>query len=131
MADIIKTWPAFMDRRKVMAIFRSKWAMFYFTLGKGKPAQAIEHLWFTHQGEILGRFKVQEIVCNVGQLPKLRSLENRESEWQIKRDRYVAVCPGPFAPTPSPDPVYFDSFRGFRYFDFHAYAGTPESRIAI
>lgn len=129
MSDILKTWPAFMARRKVLAIFRSEFAMFYFTLGKGKPQRPIEHLWFTHQGEILGRFKVHEIVCNVGQLPKLRSLENRESEWQIKRDRYVAICPGPFAP--SPEPVYHDSFRGFRYFDFHAYSQTMESRIAI
>lgn len=131
MADILKTWPAFMPRRKVLAIFRSQFALFYFVLGKGKPQRPIEHLWFTHQGEILGRFAVREIVCNVGQLPKLRSLEDRESEWQIKRDRYVAICPGPFAPTPSPEPVYHDSFRGFRYFDFHEYSQTIESRIAL
>jgi hypothetical protein len=131
VSDIIKTWPAFMPRRKVLAIFRSKFAMFYFTIGKGRPKQAIEYLWFTHQGEILGHFAVKEIVCNVGQLPKLRSLEDRESEWQIKLDRYVAICPGPFTQTPSAEPIYCDSFRGFRYFDFDAYCQTAESRIAI
>ena len=114
-----------------MAIFQSKFALFYFTLGKGKPGRAIEHLWFTHRGEILGRFAVREIVCNVGQLPKLRSLEDRESEWQIKRDRWVAICPSPFARTPGAETVYHDSFRGFRYFDFHAYSQTMEARIAI
>jgi len=122
-----------MHRRKVLAIFQSKFALFYFTIGKGKPSQPIAHLWFTHQGEILGRFAVREIVCNVGQLPKLRSLEDRESEWQIKLDRYVAICPAPFARTPVPkdEPVYYDSFRGFRYFDFHTYSKTMEAKIAI
>lgn len=129
MSDIIKTWPAFMERRKVKKIFNSPVAMFYFTLGLGKPQRAIENLWFTHRGELLGRFAVREIVCNVGQLPKLRSLENRESEWQIKPDRWVAICPGPFAKTPSPEPIYYDSFRGFRYFDFHKWCENIESRV--
>ena len=128
MADILKTWPAFMPRRKVLAIFRSKFALFYFVLGKGKPQRPIEHLWFTHQGEIVGRFRVQEIVCNVGQLPKLRSLKIARANGNIKRDRYVAICPGPFAPTAgfkaSAEPVYHDSFRGFRYFDFTEYCQT-------
>ena len=131
MADIIKTWPAFMDRRKVKAIFSSPFAMFYFVVGKGKPKQAIERMWFTHQGEILGSFKVQEIVCNVGDnIPKLRSLENRDSEWQIKRDRWVALCPGPFTWLKG-EPVYHDSFRGFHYFNFEEYSQTMESRIAV
>ena len=130
MADIIKTWPAFMERRKVRAIFSSKWAMFYFTLGKGKPKQIVEHLWFTHQDEILGKFPVREIVCNVGQLPKLRSLENRESEWQIKPDRYVALCPGPFQWLQG-ETLYYGSFRGFHYFDFDVYSQTMEAKIAL
>lgn len=130
VADIIKTWPAFMDRRKVEKIFKSPWGMFYFVVGKGKPKQAIDRLWFTHQDEVLGNFKVQEIVCNVGQLPKLRSLENRESEWQIKPDRYVAICPGPMEWLAG-DVIYYGSFRGFRYFDFDAYSKTMEAKIAL
>jgi len=131
MADIIKTWPSFMSREKVLRIFRMPSAEFYFVVGAGKPKQAIERIWYTHQGEILGYFNVREIVCNVGQLPKLRSLENRESEWQIKRDRWVAICPGPFTPRPGDEPVYHDSFRGFHYFKFDEYSETMESRIAI
>ena len=119
-----------MDRRKVRAIFSSEWALFYFTLGKGKPKQSVERLWFTHQDELLGSFKVKEIVCNVGQLPKLRSLDNRESEWQIKRDRYVAICPGPFEWVQG-DTIYYGSFRGFRYFDFAVYSQTMEAKIPL
>lgn len=129
MTAIIKTWPAKMDRRKVHAIFNSKWARFYFTLGRGKPKKAIDELFFTHQGEVLGNFGVQEIVMNVGQLPKLRSLEDRESEWQIKQGRWVAICPGPFHWLEG-DPVFHDSFRGFHYFDLESYRETIESKIA-
>lgn len=131
MSDIIKTWPAFMSREKVLRIFRMRGTEFYFVVSRGKPSQAIERLWYTHQGEIVGCFSVREVVCNVGQLPKLRSLEDRESEWQIKRDRWVAICPGPFTPTPGDEPVFHDSFRGFHYFNFGEYSQTMESRIAI
>lgn len=120
-----------MEREKVVRIFRQKFAEFYFVVSRGKPKQQIDNVWFTHQDEIIGSFKCREIVCNVGQLPKLRSLENRESEWQIKQGSWVAICPGPFTPIPSEEPVYYGSFRGFRYFDFAAYVDTPESRIAL
>lgn len=136
MPSIIKTWPASMDRKKVLRIFALRGTLFYFVVSRGKPKHAIEYLWFSHQDEVVGRFKVQEVVCNVGQLPKLRSLENRESEWQIKRDRWVAICPGPFQPTknlwmPGDEPIFYGSFRGFRYFSFEEYIQTTESRIAI
>ncbi|MDR5726799.1 MAG: hypothetical protein RB191_04955 [Terriglobia bacterium] len=38
-ADIIKTWPAFIDARKVAQIFSRAGAFgrYYFTLGRGKP----------------------------------------------------------------------------------------------
>lgn len=130
MSDIIKTWPAHMPREKVRRLFALRDTLFYFVVSRGKPAQPIEHLWYTHQGELLGRFVVRDIVCNVGQLPKLRSLENRASEWQIKRDRWVAICPGPFIPLEG-ETIYHDSFRGFRYFNVDVYRETPDARIAI
>ena len=114
----------------MLRIFAQRWACFYFTLGRGKPQQEIANLYFTHCGEILGRVTVQEIVCNVGQLPKLRSLENRVSEWQIKRDRWVAICPGPFVRLQG-ETVYHDSFRGWHYFDLTEYVKTPASIMPV
>lgn len=131
MADIIKVWPAFMHPRKVLTIFGPKqpFAAYYFTLGRGKPSQKIERLWFTYRGRVLGHFKVNEVVCNVGQLPKLRRIDGEPSEWQIKRDRYVAICEPPFFRLR--EKLYYDSFRGFRYFDFARFSETTEAKIAI
>jgi hypothetical protein len=125
-----------MPRAKVLRIFAMRGTLFYFVVSRGKPKQAIEHLWFSHQDEVIGRFDVREIVCNVGQLPKLRSLENRESEWQIKLDRWVAICPGPFQPTknlwmPGDEPIFYGSFRGFRYFSLETWLDNPMSRVDL
>lgn len=129
--DILKTWPAFMEPRKVLEIFSPKitFAVYYFTLGKGKPSQHIDNLYFTYCGRILGHFAVKEIVCNVGQLPRLRRIDGGESEWQIKRDRYVAICDPPF--TRLKEKLYYGSFRGFRYFSIAEYRESPESHIAL
>lgn len=61
MADIIKTWPAFMDRKLVVRIFKREWAEYYFTIGKGKPKQELRRIYFTHKGEIIGYFVVRPI----------------------------------------------------------------------
>lgn len=53
-----------------------------------------------------------------------------DREWQIKRDRYVAICPGPYVPLEG-EHVYYDSFRGFHYFDLDSYRDTLEARIPI
>ncbi len=96
MPDIIKTWPAFMSRARVLKAF-GHFSEFYFTIGPRKPQQAIDHLWYTHQGEIIGSFKVDRLVQNDGSFPKLRSISGEVSEWQIKPDRWVAICKGPFS----------------------------------
>lgn len=131
MADVIKTWPAFMEPRKVLTIFGPKqpFAMYYFTLGRGQPKQEIKHLWFTYRGRILGHFEVEAVECNVGQFPPLRRIDGSPSEWQIKRDRWVAICRPPFHRLK--ERLYYGYFRGFHYFDIEAYRGTQESRIAI
>jgi hypothetical protein len=100
-----------------------------FKLGHYQPAQQIDNLWFCYRGRILGHFAVREIVCNVGQLPRLRRIDGGESEWQIKRDRYVAICDPPFHRLK--EKLYYGSFRGFRYFDLELYRDNPESRIAL
>jgi len=121
-----------MDPRKVLQIFNEKEPAFpnyYFTLGRGKPQREVGELWFTYRGRILGNFEVREIACNVGQFPPLRRIDGGESEWQIRRDNWVAVCDPPFHRLR--EKLYMGAFRGWHYFDVGAYRGTSESRIAI
>ena len=92
MTDILKTWPASMSRARVLKAFTHDWGTFYFTLGPRKPKQGIDRLWYTHQGEIVGSFKVERLAQNDGSFPKLRSITGEVSEWQIKRDAWVALC---------------------------------------
>jgi hypothetical protein len=129
MKDIIKTWPAFMDRGRVLKAFTS-FENYYFTIGRGLPRDAIGKLWYTHRGQIIGHFAVKEIVQNAGQLPQLTSISGEESAWQIKPDSWVAICPGPFEKLIG-ERVYYPAFRGFRYFDLEEYRGTMESKVRV
>jgi hypothetical protein len=94
VSDIIKTWPAFMEARKVASIFspRGCFARYYFTLGRGKPKLQISRIWFTWRGRIIGSFAVEAVVCNDGSLPTLSRIDGEPSEWQIRKDAWVAVC---------------------------------------
>lgn len=129
MAEIIKTWPAWAEARKVAQMFSAKtscFARYYFILGRGKPALPITRIWYTWRGRILGSFEVAEIVCNVGQIPKLWSLSGEESEWQIPKDRYVAICI--VGCERLKERIFMSGFRGWRYFDLESYRSTSESR---
>lgn len=130
MTDIIKTWPSCVPAKTVARIFtpENRWAMFYFTLGRGKPKNPINRLWFTYQGRILGNFHVAEVVQNDGSFPKLQRLDGGESDWQIKPDAWVAICTD-FVKLK--DRVFMSGFRGFRYFDLEEYRGTPDSRMRL
>jgi hypothetical protein len=133
MADILKTWPATMDRRRVLEAFTRDWGgHFYFTLGRGKPKEHIERLWYTHHGQIIGCFTVDRIVRNDGtNIPKLRSISGEVSEWQIKPDAYVALCKSSFVRLK--EKLYHSSFRGWHYFDLErssAGAGTQSISLA-
>jgi hypothetical protein len=132
MAEIIKTWPAFVDAKTVSRIFAPKaspFSRYYFTLGRGKPQHPVSWLWFTWRGRILGSFLVEEIVINDGTLPRLSSLSGEESEWQIKPDRWVAVCSPPCQRLVRR--VYMPGFRGWRYFDYGEYLCTLESKVRL
>jgi len=129
VAAIIKTWPSFMPRKRVREAFTHDWGRFYFTIGRGKPAKPVEILFYTHKGVILGHFEISEIVQNVGQLPRLRSISGDFSEWQIKLGNWVAICDPPFHFLK--ERLYHDGFRGFRYFDLDAYRGTVDSKVRI
>jgi len=129
MAEIIKTWPAFMAPDLVRKIFEHKWGRFYFSLGRGKPQLPVGHIWFTHRGVLLGKFTIDELVRNEGQLPKLRSLSNRVSEWQIKPLNWVAICSPPIQWLE--ERIYHESFRGWRYFTFTAYRETVDATINL
>lgn len=129
MADIIKTWPANMDSKVVAELFSKDnppFCEFYFTLGRGRPQQSIERLWFTYQGRIIGWFAVNRIVVNDGTLPHLSRIDGGESEWQIRKDAKVAICKPPCHRLK--DRVFMSGFRGWRYFNFDEYSLTSESR---
>lgn len=129
MTAILKTWPAFMPAKKVLEVFGHDWGHFYFTLGRGRPKVTPSELWYTHHGRILGWFTIGEIVQNVGQLPKLCSLSGEESPWQIKGDRWVAICPPPFHRIS--ERLYHESFRGWRYFDIEKHRGTLSAKVRL
>lgn len=130
MASILKTWPGFIPRARVLEVFNHEWGTFYFTLGKGKPSKPVDELWYTHKGEILGYFKVEEIIRNLGDnIPKLTSISGEESEWQIKLMNYVAICRPPFFT--APERTYHDGFRGWHYFDFSTHANSPYSKVRL
>lgn len=129
MADIIKTWPRAVTARVTARLFSETnppFVKFYFTLGRGRPHQQIDRIWFTYQGRILGYFHIETIVVNDGTLPRLRSIENEESEWQIRKDAKVAICSSPCVRLR--ERLFMDGFRGWRYFDVDAYRAVPESR---
>jgi hypothetical protein len=118
-----------MPRKRVREAFTHDWGRFYFTIGRGRPAKPVEILFYTHKGVILGHFEIAEIIQNVGQLPRLRSITGEFSEWQIKLGNWVAICDPPFHFLK--ERLYHDGFRGFRYFDLDAYRGTVDSKVRI
>lgn len=127
--DILKTWPAVVPPKTVAQIFSptaSPFARYYFTIGRGKPRWNFERMWFTYQGRILGWFIVEDLVRNDGSLPRLSRLDGAPSEWQIRKDAWVAVCAPPCVRIK--ERVFHDSFRGWRYFNFDEYRGTGEAR---
>lgn len=127
--DIIKTWPAATDARIVAEIFSANtppFVRYYFTLGRGKPKEKVDRIWYTWRGRILGYFEIEEIVVNDGTLPRLESLSGEESEWQIKRDAKVAICLPPCHRLK--ERVFMSGFRGWRYFTFAEYSQTSEAR---
>jgi hypothetical protein len=131
MPEIIKTWPAFMDPKKVAQIFgpHPPFGEYYFTLGRGKPQQEVTKLWFTYRGRILGCFPIHRVWRNDGSLPPLRRLDGEESDWQLKPDAWIAVCNPQFEKLRAR--VYFGGFRGWRYFDLSAHRGTMESKVRL
>lgn len=127
MADIIKTWPASFSSRHVLEVFTHPWADFYFSVGRGKPQQKVEKLWYTHRGRILGSFNIRQLVQNDGTLPKLESITGEVSEWQFKPDIWVAICDGPIERLE--EKLYFSGFRGWRYFNLDEYRDSFEAKV--
>lgn len=129
MTAILKTWPAFMSPKKTLEVF-NHYCTFYFTLGRGRPQRDdVAEIWHTHQGVILGHHNLVEIIRNDGSLPKLRSLSDVESEWQIKPDNWVAVCRPPFVRLE--EKIFHEGFRGWRYFDLEKYRGTVDAKVRL
>ena len=130
MTAIIKTWPSFMPQKRVLEAFNNEWGgQLYFTLGRGKPKQKIDQIYFTHCSRILGHFDIVKIVRNEGQLPKLRRISGEESEWQIKPDSYVAICEPPFHLLE--ERLYYSGFRGYRYFSIEEYRNSLDAKVRL
>ena len=130
MSAILKTLPTCFARGHIREFLDGRFCLYYFTLGRGRPKQSTPtEIYFTHRGEILGHFAIEEIVQNVGQFPKLTTLDGQPSAWQIKGDAWVAVCRPPFHFLE--DKIYHEGFRGWRYFDLDSYRGTLGAQIRI
>jgi len=144
---IIKTLPTRFARGQLDRFFGTEekacFTMYFFTLGRGRPSKTepagdylgcpawggIYQLYFSHRGILIGNFSVVCIVQNVGQLPLLTTLDGKPSEWQIKSDRWVAVCAPPFHRMK--ERLYHEGFRGWRYFDLEAYRGSTAAKCRI
>jgi hypothetical protein len=132
MNDILKTWPAIMDRRQVLRAFENDWGALYFSLGRGKPQREVVggKLFFTHHGQILGSFAIRELLQFDGaNIPPLRRISGEESAWQFKPDTWVAICSPPFARLK--EKIFHDSFRGWRYFDLAEYSKTTWAKVRM
>ena len=129
MAEIIKTWPASLSARVAARIFgpMPSFSTYFFTIGRGKPKDHIDRLWFTYQGRILGSFHVAEVIRNDGSLPRLHRLDGAESAWQMNPDAWIAVCPSSCKRLR--ERVYMSGFRGWRYFSIDSYRLTPDARV--
>lgn len=127
--DLIKAWPAHLPGSPFVESPDERFCTYYFTLGRSRPKQEVAKLWWTHRGVIVGWFFIAEITQNAGQLPKLRRIDGGEAEWQIKDDAWVAIC---FPPLNRPaDRVYYEGFRGWRYFDFEKHSKTLEAKVRL
>jgi len=127
---ILKTWPGWMPRTKVLEVFNHDWGQFYFTIGRGKPSQDPAELYYTHRGGIIGYFTITAIIRNLGDnLPKLRSISGETSEWQIKLMNWVAVCDPPFHKLD--EKIFHEGFRGWRYFDLATYKRTLDAKVRV
>jgi len=129
MTAIVKTLPAWFARGQIDKFLTARFVHFYFTLGRGRPRIQPASLFLTHKGVLLGSFDVEEVCRNEGQLPKLTTLDGEPSDWQIKPDRYVAVCAPPFHRLE--EQLCHVGFRGWRYFDLEAYRKTLDSRVTL
>lgn len=137
MSAIIKTLPSRFARGQLDKFFgpddqgNANFCAYYFTLGRGRPQrpEPVTQLYFTHRGRVLGHFVIQEIVQNKGQLPLLTTLDGDPSEWQIKPDRWVAVCRPPFLRLKKK--VFHRGFQGWRYFDLGKYRRTLDSKVNL
>ncbi len=132
MADIIRTWPASVETRAAAAMFNeeeSAYGAYFFALGKNKPKQPIERVWFTFRGRIVGFFAVTHFVVNDGSMEVFDHLNKAcgEGNWHIPRDYWTCICESGF--TRAPLRRFMSGFRGWRYFNFDEYADSPAGRF--
>ncbi len=154
MAYIIKTIESWRDRERVLAWLTRRNPtpnqdryLYYFTLGRGRPKQPVERLYFTFQGKVIGWFDVEDIVANDGKWNDFISgfntmdqatgrqrvanvYKDQEGDiWAPKLGVWLVLCPPPFHLIE--EQLYFSGFQGFRYFDLYSYRKTLDARIPL
>ena len=154
MADIIKTIESWRDRDRVLAWLKRRNGtpnreryLYYFTLGRGRPKQSVEHLFFTFQGRVLGWFDVEDIRANIGKWAEFvetgttmekategpRAANVYQSQegniWTPKPGAWLIFCPPPFHLLE--ERIFFSGFQGFRYFELKSYRKTFEAKVLL
>jgi len=154
MAYIIKTIESWRDPDRVFTWLTRRNRtpnqdryLYYFTLGRGRPKQPVERLYFTFQGMVIGWFDVENIVANVGEWADfvgggttmeqstgrqraVNIYKDREgSTWTPKLGVWLVLCPPPFHLTE--EQPYFSGFQGFRYFDLDSYRKTLDAKVLL
>jgi hypothetical protein len=154
MADIIKTIESWRDRGRVLAWLTRRNRtpnqdryLYYFTLGRGRPKQHVEHLFFTFQGRVIGWFDVEEIVTNLGTWAEfvedgttmeestgrqraVSVYQDREGKaWKPNPGAWLILCPPPFHLLQ--EEIFFSGFQGFRYFDLESYRKTFDAKVLL
>lgn len=154
MAAIIKTIEAWRDPARVLTWLTRRNAspqpedyLYYFALGRGRPKQAVEQLWFTFQGCVLGWFAVAEIVPHLGEWADFVAggttmeeatqpkpaitlyLDRLGKMWRPKPGVWLILCPPPFHLLE--EKIFFSGFQGFRYFEFESYRKGLDAKIPV
>ncbi len=124
MPDAIKTIEGWRDELKVRRFLSARVGFFIFSLGRGKPKQLVERLWFTFKGRVLGSIAIEAIEENTGQYDgKLKLLYG---DW--KPGRILMRCRPPFEFLE--EEVFHRGFQGWRYFDLEQYRASAAHAAA-
>jgi len=128
--DAIKTIEGWRDPRRVREYLREgpdHSGRFLFNVGNGCPQRKVARLFFVFHGRILGWFAVAGIEKRTAEL----SLEyaRQYSPPYFKAAKFLFICARPFHFIR--ERVFYEGFRGWRYFDFETYRNSLDAKVRI